>query len=167
LIAELQRWAEQVIGKTETFELGAIDPLWAQRYAIAVDDLNPIYFDAEYARGLGHRGIVAPPNYLATLRGPQRSGPTDGDLLEDGLSPSARPPISSLQAMGGGQSLEFHAPVYCGEVVKVERTILDVQEKAGRSGPLITITEKLRYTSASGEPKLTLRNTLLCRWTEP
>ena len=39
-------------------------------------------------------------------------------------------------AMGGGQSLEFHAPIYCGEAVFGMRTIVDVEEKQGRSGLL-------------------------------
>ena len=163
--AELQRWADEVIGKSERFDLGVIDPLWTQRYAVAVDDLNPLYFDSDHAQRHSHKGMIAPPNYVATLRGPQSGGPPDGELLEDGLAPTARPPIPGLMAMGGGQSLEFHAPIYCGEAVFGMRTIVDVEEKQGRSGLLVTITEEIRYSSAD-EQKLTLRQTLLCKWIE-
>ena len=78
---ELQRWADTVIGRTEHFSIGVVDPLWSQRYAAAIDDMNPLYFDEVYARSHGYRGIIAPPNYLATLRGAQEFGPAESELL--------------------------------------------------------------------------------------
>lgn len=155
------------MGRVERFSLGRIEPLWTQRYAAAIDDLDPAYFDEEHARGLGYRGIIAPPNYIATLRGAPAFGPPESELLADGMAPDARPPLANLMGMGGGQTLALHEPVYCGETILAERRVVDVTEKAGRSGPLVIITEELRYRNSEGEPKLTLRNTLLCRWTDP
>src|SRR5690606_18507502 len=126
--------------------------------------LDPLYFDADHARSLGHPGIVAPPNYIATLRGSPVPGPADQELLVDGMAASARPPLPGLVGMGGGQSLTFHRPVYCGETIECERRVVAVNEKAGRSGPLVIIEDELAYSNAAGEPKLTVRNTLLCRW---
>lgn len=163
---ELQRWADTVIGRTEQFSVGVIDPLWSQRYAAAIDDMNPLYFDEAYARAHGYRGIVAPPNYLATLRGGQGFGPAESELLGDGMAPSARPPLRNLIGMGGGQTLVFHAPAYCGERIIGERTIVRVSEKEGRKGPLVIIEDECRYLTEPGELVLTLRNTLLCQWVE-
>ena len=162
--AELQAWADTAIGRQETFSLGPISTLWAQRYAMAVDDLDPLYFDEDFARSQGHPGLVAPPNYLATLRGPQIAGPPEGELLSDGMSPSARPPLDNLMGMGGGQKLILHRPAYCGEVITGRRTLTGVREKQGRSGPLVIIEDQIVYSTQAGEPVLTLCNTLLCRW---
>lgn len=162
--AELKTWADTVINRTEHFSLGPISTLWAQRYAAAIDDMNPLYFDEAYARAQGHPGLVAPPNYLATLRGAQEFGPLEQDLLEDGMAPSARPPLHNLIGMGGGQKLTFHRHAYCGETIDGQRTIVSVQEKQGRSGDLVIIGDELIYSDATGDPVLTLRNTLLCRW---
>lgn len=166
MFAPLRQWADRMLDKPETFTVGIIDALWAQRYAVAVDDPNPIYFDADHARRLGYKGIVAPPNYIATLRGDQTAGPVEGDLLPDGMAPSARPPLENLLGMGGGQSLHFHAPVYCGEFIVGERTLTGVSQKEGRSGPLVVIEEKFHYATRDDEAKLTLFNTLLCKWLE-
>lgn len=163
---ELATWAEQNLGVAETFSLGVLDRIWAQRYAIAIDDLNPLYFDEDFARRAGYRGIIAPPNYLATLRGPMEAGAAQSDLLADGMSPSARPPLGSLKAMGGGQKLTFHTPAYCGETIVVQRQVIDLSEKPGRNGLLIIIKDQLQYANHLGEPKLTLDNTLLCSWTD-
>lgn len=162
----LREWADRALDRPERFVIGAIDPLWTQRYAIAIDDLNPINFDADHARHLGYKGLVAPPNYIATLRGDQTPGPADGELLADGMAPSARPPLANLLGMGGGQRLHFHAPVYCGEFIVGERTLAGVSQKNGKSGPLVIIEEKLHYATREGEAKLTLYNTLLCKWLE-
>lgn len=35
------------------------------KFARAVGDLNPIYFDAAQARRLGHPGIIAPPTFVS------------------------------------------------------------------------------------------------------
>jgi acyl dehydratase len=161
---ELRAWADAAIGRTERFSIGAIDRLWAQRYAVAVDDLNPLYFDEAHARRHGHAGLVVPPNYLATLRGAPNAGPAEDGLLPDGMDPSARPPLPGLIGMGGGQSLVFHRFVCCGEQVDVERSVVSVEEKQGRSGPLVIIQQELRYLTGAARPLLTLRNTLLCRW---
>ena len=166
MFAPLRHWADRVLDKPEKFTVGIIDALWAQRYAIAVDDLNPVYFDKDHARRLGYKDIVAPPNYIATLRGDQRAGPADGELLADGMAPSARPPLPELLGMGGGQALHFHAPVYCGEFIIGERAVVGVTQKEGRTGPLVIIEEKLNYATSDGEAKLTLHNTLLCKWLE-
>lgn len=162
--AELQVWADTAIGRSETFSLGLISTLWAQRYAVAVDDLNPLYFDADYARSQGHPGLVVPPNYLATLRGAQTCGPSGNELLVDGMAPSARPPLDNLMGMGGGQKLIIHRPAYCGESINGRRTVTNVREKEGRSGPLVIIEDEIIYSTATAEPVLTLCNTLLCRW---
>ena len=161
---ELQAWADEAMQRVDRFAIGRIDRLWAQRYAIAVDDLNPLYFDEDFARRHGHAGLVVPPNYLATLRHAPEAGPPESGLLADGMAPSARPPLAGLMGMGGGQSLTFHRYVCCGEHVDVEARVVAVQEKQGRNGPLVIIENELLYLTETGERLLTLRNTLLCRW---
>lgn len=162
----VKAWADENVGKSERFDIGLIDALWTQRYAIAIDDLNPVYFDDERAKACGYKGIIAPPNYVTTLRHSVVPGPPESELLEDGMSPKAKPPIPGLQAMGGGQELEFHDPVYCGERITGERTIKNVNERESKAGPLIIILDEIRYSNTDGELKVVLRNTLLCRWIE-
>ena len=53
----------------------------AQRYAQAVGDLNPLYFDEEAARAAGYRTLVAPPTFLDHVVVPAAAS----DLRVDGL----------------------------------------------------------------------------------
>jgi acyl dehydratase len=160
----LEKWSEKVLGKVTSFTLGMIDPLWSQRYAAAIDDLDPLYFDDAYAREHGYKGIIAPPNYLATLRGDQGPGPFESELLEDGTHPDGRPEVPGLQIMGGGQELDFRAPVYCGERIFGEKRIASIEQQQGRQGQMVIVAEEIRYRNEEGEEKLVMRNRSLYRF---
>lgn len=163
MMKQLNRWRQQVLGKTRGFTVGMIDPLWAQRYAAAIDDMNPLYFDDKFARDHGYQGIIAPPNYLTTMRDDVTYGPTESDMLPDGLLAKNGPDMPGLAAMGGGQEITFHNPVYCGERILGEKGIARVDEQTGRSGPMVVVEEEIRYKNDKGELKVTLRNTVLYR----
>ena len=47
----------------------------AQRFAYAVDDLNPLYFDESAAVAAGYRTILVPPIFLAWSLAPTRPLP--------------------------------------------------------------------------------------------
>ena len=54
----------------------------AQRYARAVGDLSPIYFDEDAARAAGYDGLVAPPTFVGHA---VVEGGTLDDVRTDGL----------------------------------------------------------------------------------
>jgi acyl dehydratase len=159
----LKQWRDKVVGKVTGFSVGVIDPLWSQRYAVAVDDLDPAYFDEDAAKARGLKGMIAPPNYLATLRATPVSGPTEAGLLPDGMSPEARPDVPGLQIMGGGQSLAFHEPVYCGQTIAGEKSVKSISKREGKSGPLIIVEEEIIYRNENDTPVLTLLNRSIFR----
>lgn len=160
---QLNSWRDQVMAQRRSFEVGVIDRLWTQRYAIALDDLDPLYFDEDYARAQGYRGIIAPPNYVTTIRDEAIAGPAESEMRPDGLPLTAGPPVRGLAAMGGGQKISFHAPVYCGERIVAEKQVVRVDQQSGRSGPMVIVEEEIRYATIDGEPKVTLLNTVLYR----
>jgi len=157
------RWREAYLGKTRRFDVGLIDALWSQRYAVAVDDLDPLYFDDQYARTHGYAGLVVPPNYLATKRVAAMAGPTEGEMQGDGLPVPGPSNTPELAAMGGGQELVFHNPVYCGEFIRGEATVIRADERDGRAGPMLIVEEEINYRADTGELKLTLVQTTLYR----
>jgi acyl dehydratase len=149
--------------ETETF-LGEITLRDIQRYAIAVGDLNPLYFDEEYARRSAYGGIIAPPNFLTGMIG-WTAGPPEPELSPDGLSPDPiRPLLRGVQrAMGAGQELEFGAPVRPGDRITRSSRITGVEERAGRSGPLVMITFEERYVNQDGRLVVTCRSRVIVR----
>jgi acyl dehydratase len=122
-----------------------------QRWAAAVNDRNPLYFDAGYARAQGYRDVVMPPMYLQQVT----HGVADLDNLRpDGIpggSGSGDIPLPKCpRRMAGGENTTFYEPVYDGDVITAVRVVEDIQEKQGRSGEFVLVTSRTTYTRQDG-----------------
>ena len=122
----------------------------AQRYARAVGDLNPIYFDEAAALDAGYAGLVAPPTFVGHA---VVEGATLDDLREDGLwidrGRKVRHGVS--RSMFGGEEWEFRAPVLIGDTVTAQRRLGAVEEKDGRSGPFVPMHYETEFTNQRDE----------------
>ncbi|MGE0680608.1 MAG: MaoC family dehydratase N-terminal domain-containing protein [Candidatus Binatia bacterium] len=122
-----------------------------RRFAVATDDVNPLYLDEEYAKNSGHGGIIAPPLfYMAPLTNPV----PESELRPDGLPYEGKfpiPPTPLLRLMDGGTEIEFFAPIRAGDTLTGRCKILDIYQKEGRTGPLIFVERESRYTNQKGE----------------
>lgn len=122
-----------------------------QRWAAAVGDENPLWFDADYARANGYRDVICPPLYLqyAILGVSPLSG-----LRPDGSSGAVSGSLSFPKAprrMAGGESTTFHLPAYHGDEIEMVRTIESVVEKDGRSGRFVLVTWHAVYRNQRDE----------------
>jgi acyl dehydratase len=122
-----------------------------QRWAAAVDDHNPLWFEPEYARAQGYRDIICPPLFLqyAVL------GVTTLDgLRPDGSSGAASGSLAFPRAprrMAGGESTTFLGPAYHRDEIEMVRTIESIVEKQGRSGRFVLVTWRTVYRNHRGE----------------
>ncbi len=122
-----------------------------QRWAAAVGDDNPLWFDPDHARANGYRDVICPPLYLqfailgvsplAGLRPDGSSGAVSGSLA----FPKAP------RRMAGGESTTFHLPAYHRDEIEMVRTIESVVEKEGRSGRFVLVTWHTVYRNQHGE----------------
>ena len=122
-----------------------------QRWAAAVGDDNPLWFDPDYARANGYRDVICPPLYLqyailgvsalSALRPDGSSGAVSGSLA----FPKAP------RRMAGGESTTFHLPAYHGDEIELVRTIESVVEKEGRSGRFVLVTWNTVYRNQHDE----------------
>lgn len=120
----------------------------AQRYAQAVGDLNPIYFDLEAARSAGYDGLVVPPTYVpyALVQGRPL-----GEIAVDGLFVGERPlRLDVGRVMFGGEEWDFAAPVLAGDVITAETVLSAIDQKDGSKGPFVRITRETTYTRQEG-----------------
>lgn len=117
-----------------------------QRWAAAVKDRNPLYFDPDAARAAGYRDVIAPPLYVQYVI----LGVWDLDTLKpDGTPGSPMVDIPGCpRKMAGGDQWRFGAPIYDGDVITAVRTVDDVVEKSGRSGRFVLITWTTRFTNS-------------------
>ena len=143
--------ARAAIGMQLNHAEGTVRRLEFQRWAAAVGDRNPLYFDPEYAQAHGYRDVVAPPMYLPYIGG------TVVDLAQlrpDGLtgrSGSGAVPLPKCpRRMAGGDEYSFHEPVYDGDVITSERRLVGLEPKVGRSGPFVLMRMHTTFIRGDG-----------------
>ena len=124
----------------------------AQRYARAVGDLDPIYFDEDAAAAAGYDGLVAPPTFVGHA---VVEGATLDDLREDGLwrrpRPDADPPPRVAHACSAARSGSSAHPVLVGDTITAQRRLGAVEEKDGRSGPFVLLHYETTFTNQHDE----------------
>jgi acyl dehydratase len=122
--------------------LKARDPLvvTAERIAnfcIAVGETNPLYVDPARAALGPHRGIIAPPAFVASFR--------HADDVFDSLPAFAR---GGLMA---GIDIELGAPIRAGDSIQVSSELKETYEKTGRTGTMIFAVVRSTLTNHKGE----------------
>jgi acyl dehydratase len=133
----------------------------AQRYAMAVDDLNPVYFDEDAAHAAGYRTLVAPPTFVGHVVAATK--PLT-ELREDGLFRGVtRLRLGLPRVMAGGDAWEYLAPAYVGDVVTAESRLASVEQHEGRNGAFVTSVVETVFTDQRGEVIAKLRQTAIAR----
>ncbi len=135
-------------------------------FARAVADPNPIYEDAEYAKGTEVGGIIAPPTFE------RASAQFDPDYV---LRPkvgetwfgSGREPtgVAAKEGSGGGgsglhaeQHFEYHRPLRAGDVLTPKEREGKTWEREGRRAGKLLFAESITdYFDEDGELVLTAR----------
>ena len=107
----LARVGEVLSGPTTV----AIEQREAQRYAYAVGDENPAYFDEAAARAGGYRTLTVPPTFITHALVPPRPA---ADLRTDGLyRTGGGVKLEVSRMMFGGEEWDWLEPVYVGDQI--------------------------------------------------
>ena len=139
------------VGTVAARATGEVNRLQWQRWAAAIGDHNPLWFDADYARTHGYDDVICPPLYLqyavlgvAALDGLRPDG--SSGAISGGLAFPRAP-----RRMAGGESTTFHLPAYHRDEIEMVRTIESIVEKQGRSGRFVLVTWHTTYRNQRGE----------------
>lgn len=133
---------QDYLGTTETDNLGEITRKEVRRYARAVEDHNPLFWDVEYARDQGYDDLVIPPNMPPSILEVGAGTPAN-ELKEDGLPPSlgVDPEFpDAVLTMKGERELTFHQYATAGDRIARESTFQDIYQKQGSSAGTLTFT---------------------------
>lgn len=122
-----------------------------RKYAVSTDNRQRKYLD----------GDIAPPMFHV---------PLFWDVVElDQLSPDGvsidtlLPKFPLEKAMAGGLKIEYHKPIYPGDWLTATRTLTDIYEKKGRSGPLIFYEVIMDVVNDEGELVIREKTTRILR----
>jgi len=109
------------IGRAGEERLLDVERGHVRRFAEATLDDDPIYRDESAARAAGHPAIPAPPTFAIALRAPD---PREG--LE----------VDFTRLLHGEQELLFDRPLYVGDRLVVQATIVEAYAKEGKAGAM-------------------------------
>lgn len=143
-----------VVGKeyppfTVTVERGRI-----KDFARAVGDLNPFYLDDAVGRASEWGDVIAPPTFATSFR--DERGDATGALLAD-LG------VDISRILHGEQEFEIHRQLRPGETYLCRTKVVDLYEKAGRSGAMAFVTRETAVTDRTGEIVMTIRHITVVR----
>lgn len=141
LTAEMR---EQAIGTqsspfTMEVEKGAI-----AKFAEAIGDDNPLWTDEIIARKGKYGGLIAPPTFLRSIRIDRPELPFD---------------LPFTRLLDGGSDWEYFQPVRAGDLITAKNQITDLQERVGRMGLMIIMTNLITYVNQFQEVVATQTNT--------
>lgn len=122
-----------------------------EEFARAVHDDNAVYRDPDAADRQGFNRIPAPLTFTRTGTFPRYQTDESVDL---GFRPE--------YVVHGGHAYEYERPVFVGDVLTGETTLVDISERKGQRGGMMTIAEvETVYHDQSGERTLTERATVI------
>ncbi|MCS7003588.1 MAG: MaoC family dehydratase N-terminal domain-containing protein [Dehalococcoidia bacterium] len=126
--------ARALVGRTSPPGITVVEKTAIVRFAEAIGDPNPLYYDEEYARRTPFGGIIAPPTFVYTLK----RGPLP-DL-----------PIATTRLLNGGDAFEFGPPIRPGDTIVAVSRWADLYERVGRNGPMVFTIWETTYTNQHG-----------------
>jgi len=141
LTGEARSW----LGRTQVFEPYLVTRVQIAQYAYTVGISDPVHLDAGAARAAGHPDVVAPLGFHLVIRHAVPNLLPLEELAEDGGSEDMTPPVAAHRRMAGESTTTFHASIVAGDEVRLTKRIGSMEEKEGRSGPLVFVSYDLEY----------------------
>lgn len=112
-----------------------------RRYALSVEDCNPLWFDEEYAKNTRWKGVIAAPTFMHTCGG--------GSALHVHIPGADRWPYGGVFA---GSEFEFYFPIWVGDTIRPKSKLCDVVEKTGKFvGTMVFVTAETTFTNQNSE----------------
>ena len=135
------------IGVTHSFTTP--DPLSSgtfRQYFEVVGDFNPVYFDHEFAKSIGHPRLLAPPTLIC------ESEQFSDQVAENNIF-SGRICFNGdwYNWLRAGNAYEFYNPAKIGDVIVTKKIFEDVWLKKGKNGNHIFKQVNIFYTNQNGD----------------
>ena len=116
-----------------------------RKYALAIQDPNPLYTDRQFARSMGLKDVMAPPTLICD------TFQYYGADIDDNGYPEGFGQESLGTPWRAGNDYEFFQPIGPEDVITIHRVVRDVWQKMGRSGPMIFQRVEVSYHNQHGE----------------
>ena len=127
-------------------------------FATAIGTNNPVYTDAEFARGHGFTDVIAPPTFVCETNQFTPMPPDDDGYAGHSWDIE----IPGTRLLRGGNEYEFFRPLLPEDRITVRWQIADATERTSSTGrSLLILISEATYLDAAGETVATNRETLV------
>lgn len=140
---------KNAVGRTTPPTLNEVEKGAIRRFAEALGDYNPIYYDEDYAKASGFQGVVAPPTFPGGFA-------TGADLRE-----LLGVPLRSL--LNAEVSFDYERPIVAGDRLLVTSRVADVQERPSSTGKMEVAVLEDEGRDEAGKLVYRMRRTLVVR----
>jgi len=145
-MAEIDRsligtWSEPFVVDVEK---GAI-----RKFAEAIGDPNPLYFDERFARQHGYPGLLAPPTFPISFRPP--------------FEPSWSIALDRRRILAGEMRFRYVRSIVAGMRIECRLHFTGVDEKQGRKGTMELLRQEMVGNEVGGAPLFTHFRTTVYR----
>lgn len=155
---------KRFVGQTVSQSIFEIEKEPIRRFADAVDDLNLLYWDEEYAQNSRYGSIIAPPGFVLEAWYAER--PVKWGRKDYPAKGLGRPELVTafaysgyVQVVIGDTEVEFFQPVRAGDTIRAESIIKEIIERKGRSNKTAYLTIETTYTNQKNEVLTIARTT--------
>ena len=111
-----------------------------RRMALAVENFDPIHYDAEAAKARGFRGVVAPWPLLWLIFFNCRDAPLQFTF--------------GKATLHGQDRYEFHEPMIVGDVITVSASVSETSVKQGKSGLMGVVVTRTGISQSAWDTAL-------------
>ena len=148
-VTDIEKFLAGLVGPVGKPDIVAVELGAVRKMAKAVEDFDPIHYDAAAAMARGYPGVVAPWPLLRLF-------------YFNGTEHRIDFPFGKA-TVHGEDEYEFHEPVIVGDEIAMQMAITDARLKQGRSGPLGIVVEERRFTNQLAKLCAVLRTTVIRR----
>lgn len=138
---------EQLIDKSSKPVKNEVEKGAIRKFARAIGDDNPLYFDEEYAKTTRYGRIIAPPTFSRTF---------DFGKIE-GLEWETKGLIHA------NESFRYYRPIYAGDILFCSNKLVKVFEREGKLGHMTFLVFQQTSADESGNPVLESHSTIIYR----
>ncbi|MBD7909380.1 MaoC family dehydratase N-terminal domain-containing protein [Sporosarcina gallistercoris] len=138
---------KSMIGIASKPYIAEIDREHVTRFAQAIGDENPLYFDETYAAGTAYEGVTVPPTFLVAL----------GSNAEFPLK------LDFKRMLHGEHEFIYHQPVRIGDRLECTMAVTDVYDRVGKSGTMQFLVLDTEMKTEDGVLAAVSRNTIIYR----
>jgi acyl dehydratase len=157
------------VGKSIGVVVCEVEKSSIKRFADAVEETNPLYYDEDYAAKSKYGSIIAPPGFFGwpvkLPRGATFMRPTDiSDPPETTEAMRvALAKVGYANVLDGGIEYEFFVPVRAGDMLTAKSIVKEIREREGKTGKMAFVIIETTYHNQNKELVAVSRGTAIYR----